>query len=174
VAQLVIDASVARASGGGHATAEEAKATRDFLSGALEASHQVVLTPEISEEWRRHRSAFARRWLVSMFARRRVLRLPSATDAALRTKVSDAAENQAGRDAMEKDMLLIEAGLATERRVTSLDDRCRGHFARVSTSVGEIRSIVWVNPRNTRELPLRWLSAGAPDEPPRRLENWNG
>ena len=48
---LVIDASVARAAGGAEATAQVSRECRDFLSTVLTVCHQIVMTPEISEEW---------------------------------------------------------------------------------------------------------------------------
>jgi hypothetical protein len=75
--RLVIDASVARSSGGEAATYPTSKHCRDFLKATLKICHRVVMTPDIMEEWRAHQSGFARRWRVSMEARKKVERMYS-------------------------------------------------------------------------------------------------
>ncbi len=52
--RLVVDASVAGAAG----AAEHAlsKTSRDFLQEVLTICHQIVMTPRILAEWKRHRS----------------------------------------------------------------------------------------------------------------------
>ncbi len=70
---------------------------------------------------------------------------------------------------MYKDACLIEATLATDRTVASLDERVRGLFGQAAGQVGELRTIVWVNPEREEETPLLWLKRGAPAEPERTL-----
>jgi hypothetical protein len=70
--RLVIDTSIARSAGGPDATYPTSKRCRDFLQDVLAFRHRVVMTADIREEWHRHRSRFARAWLVSMYARKNV------------------------------------------------------------------------------------------------------
>ena len=51
--RLVIDTDVAQASGSEEATHPRAKHCRDFLQKMLSLGHSVVMTPEISNEWKR-------------------------------------------------------------------------------------------------------------------------
>lgn len=82
--RLVIDASIARASGGPGAVSPTSKNCSDFLQAALDICHRVVLTTEILEEWNRHKSKFASRWLASMFARKKANLIESTEDQNLR------------------------------------------------------------------------------------------
>ena len=73
--RLVIDADVARASGSETATHPRAEHCRDFLNAVLPLSHRIVMTEKINNEWKNHQSGFARRWRVSMDARKRIERI---------------------------------------------------------------------------------------------------
>lgn len=135
-----------------------------------EVCHTVVLTPEILAEWKDHQSSFARTWLVSMFARRKVHQLDTLVDETIRNKVADAAGTEPGREAVLKDCHLIEAAIATDRTVASLDDKARKLFSSAASCVGEIRRIIWVNPDRVDENCIAWLRDGAKDE----KERWLG
>src|SRR6059058_625173 len=116
--RLVIDASIARAAGGTNATFPTSKHCRDLLLAVREICHHVVMTAEIREEWNRHQSVFARRWRVSMEARRKVSHENAvAPDATLRGKIGRAASTVNEREAMLKDCCLLEAAIATDQIV---------------------------------------------------------
>ena len=174
--RLVIDASVARAAGGEDAVFPRSKHCRDFLKATLVICHRVVLTPEIGEEWKQHRSNFARRWLGSMMARKKVHLLGNVVNDELRGRVERAAAHAGNdeREAMRKDFLLIEAAIATDRIVISLDDTAKGLFAVAARSVGELKNIAWVNPGQAEEQPILWLENGAKSETPRLLGSQAG
>ena len=70
---------------------------------------------------------------------------------------------------MYKDACLIEAALATDRTVASLDESVRSLFRRAAGQVGELRAIVWVNPELEEDEPIPWLERGALAEPDRML-----
>ena len=171
--RLVIDTDVAQASGSEEATHPRAKHCRDFLQEVLSLGHSVVMTPEISDEWKRHRSGFARRWRVSMDARKKVYRVNAPIDGGLRNKIEKTAINQNEIEDIQKDFHLLEAAWATDQTIISLAEIIRQLFARASQRVGEIRDIVWVNPeRKEEEEPLVWLRNGAPPDDHRKLRAW--
>ena len=171
--RLIIDTDVAQASGSEEATHPRAKHCRDFLQEVLCLGHSVVMTPEISNEWKRHRSGFARRWRVSMDARKKVYRINDPRDEELRDKIKQTATNPEESEDMEKDFHLLDAALATDQTIISLEEIIRQLFARASQRVGEIRDIVWVNPeRVEKEEPLVWLQNGAPPDDHRKLRAW--
>lgn len=169
--RLVIDASVARSAGGEDAVFPRSKHCRDFLKAALAVCHRIVLTPEISEQWKQHRSNFARRWLVSMMARKKVHLLGNVVNDDLRGRVERAAAHAKDheREAIRKDFLLIEAAIATDRIVISLDDTVKGLFAMAARSVGELKNIAWANPGRAEEQLILWLENGAKPETKRLL-----
>lgn len=171
--RLVIDTDVARASGSEEATQPRPKHCRNFLQKVLLLSYSVVMTPEISNEWKRHRSSFARRWRVSMDARKKVYRIDAPIDEELRNKIEQTAVHENEIEVMQKDFHLLEAAWATDQTIISLEEIIRGLFARAAERVGEIRDIVWVNPEyKEKEEPLDWLRNGAPPEECRKLRVW--
>ena len=167
--RLVIDTDVARASGDEDATDPRAIHCRDFLKEVRAQDHRVVMTRKISDEWKRHRSRFAFEWRVSMDARRKIDRINPPEDQTLQDKITTTTSDENEIEVMEKDFHLLQAALATDQTVISLDETVRELFARTSQSVGEIQHIIWVNPDRLEEQPILWLQNGAPPEPHRQL-----
>jgi hypothetical protein len=73
------------------------------------------------------------------------------------------------RDALMKDCFLVEAALAADKTIASLDERVRQLFGEATQQVGELREIVWANPDLVGEGCGEWLRAGAPAERKRQL-----
>ncbi len=169
--RLVIDASVARASGGAEATYPTSKHCRDFLQAVLTICHHMVLTPDIAVEWKTHRSKFARTWQTAMMARKKVVRVEVAMPSILLAKIKAVAASDKDSAAMFKDLCLIAAALATDQTVISLDETVRQLFRQAAASVGELRSVVWVNPDQVAEQSIIWLENGAKPDKERRLSN---
>jgi hypothetical protein len=168
---LIIDASVARAAGPENATHPTAKNCRDFLLAVRDICHRMATSVAIDEEWNKHQSGFARRWRLSMFAKKKIDRLEIEADEHLRTQLEEFAASDNQRNAMLKDVHLIEAALAAELRVVALDETVRNLFREFAPVAARLRRICWVNPGNENELPLDWLQAGAPADPFRRLDH---
>ena len=98
------------------------------------------MTREISEEWKRHQSRFALEWRVSMDARRRIDRINPPEDEELRDKVTVTATDEDKIEAMQKDFHLLQAALATDQTIISLDETVpRAFQTSISTS--------WRNPK---------------------------
>ena len=135
----------------------------------LDICHWVVMNPDISSEWKRHQSRFARRWLVSMYSRKKVERPDRVQDNDLREKVQGAAKSERKSYAILKDIHLIEAALATDRAVASLDDNARELFRNITEKVGKLKPVVWVNPSNEPGDVIAWLKKGAKFEKRRSL-----
>lgn len=115
-------------------------------------------------------SGFARTWLVSMYARRKVDRFEVETDDELRAAVSNAAHSAGEREGMLKDIHLVEAALQATAPVASLDENtAHGPFRNVCRTVRRLQRVVWVNPTKEDENALEWLSDGAPTDPARCL-----
>ena len=168
--RLVIDTDVAQASGGEDAIDSRAINCRDFLSEVRSLNYSVVMTKEISDEWKRHRSGFAFEWRVSMYARRRVDSIDPPEDQTLHNKITTTIKDENEIEVIEKDFHLLQAALATDQTIISLDETVRQLFKRASQQVGEIRDIIWVNPdKISEEHPIAWLQNGAPPEPHRQL-----
>ncbi len=168
--RLVIDADVARAAGSETATHPRAEHCRDFLNAVLSLNHRMVMTEQINNEWKNHQSRFARRWRVSMDARKKIDRIDPPENAELQAKVTTTTNNENEIEALRKDFHLLQAALVTDQTIISLDETVRQLFKRASQQVGEIQDIIWVNPdRTAEEQPIAWLQNGAPPEPHRQL-----
>ena len=87
MARLTIDASVAGAAGDADAEHPLSKRCRDFLIRVRGFSHQIVMTPEIAEEWAEHRSPFSTTWLVAMTKIGKVEDLDDTADENLRDRI---------------------------------------------------------------------------------------
>ena len=165
--RLVIDASVATSTG---ERGERGVLCQAFLRVMIdETYHRLVMTREIGAEWDIHSHPFARRWRRSMNAKRRVDRPNVDHDAVFCLKIERESQTEKALVAMEKDLRLIEAARVTDNRIISLDDTARSYFSAVSSQVGELRDIMWVNPVNEDEFPIQWLTDGAPNEEQRQL-----
>jgi len=172
--RLVIDASVARSAGGEEATYPTSVHCRDFLIAVLDICHKFVMTPDITEEWNKHQSDFARKWRSRMVAKRKFEFLDIPVNEELWEKIDKIAGSDRQRAEMFKDLRLIEAAMATDKTVISLDDNtARKFFGRAAVQVDELKDIVWVNPAKIeQEKPIEWLREGAKPASDRLLENW--
>ncbi len=167
--RLVIDASVARAAGGKDATDPRSVYCRDFLKAVLDLSHRVVMTRDIRVEWDKHQSRYACIWRRQMVAKNKLCPCHIEVDNNLWRQVEAIAESDPEREVMLKDLRLVEAAIATDRTVISLDDKVRKCFAKVAVDLDPLKDIIWVNPAQTAEKPLDWLQNGAQPEIERSL-----
>lgn len=180
---LVIDTSVAGAAGR-YNTKPPSKPCRDFLTAVLEICHHIVITPDLREEWNRHQTEFVSEWCGTMIAKKKFHFIRPDENKALRDKIEESATNalavKAGRispkslsqlkedapneqalEAMLKDLRLLEAAMATDRIVVSLDNSVRNLFAAATEQIQEIKDIVWINPNENSAQVIIWLEKGA-------------
>lgn len=160
--RLVIDASLARAAGPLDAPHPLARQCRQFLDAVLSICHRIVWTPEIKAEWDKHQSSHARRWLVEMRSRRKVVSIEVAADQALFDGLKQAAASDRTSSDMLKDSHLLEAALAADQIVVSLDDKVQEHFAAAAEGIQKVQRIVWENPGASPDGLRDWLARGAP------------
>jgi len=126
--ELVIDASILQASGGQAATHPLSKHCRDFLSTVLKVCHVAVLTHELSEDRKVHVSNFARRWRVSMEARKKIHRIPHAGSELLASTIENVISGPGRRQKASDDFHLIEAALVTDGIIASVDEEGQGNL----------------------------------------------
>ncbi len=129
---IVIDASIARSAGPENATHPTSKSCRDFLLSVLEVCHRAAFSKELKEGWRKHQSSFARQWMTSMFARKKIDSIESEPDDKLRSLIQKIGKEN-DRNAMLKDVHLVEAASSADGIVASLDERVRTLFRPRST-----------------------------------------
>lgn len=172
---LVVDASVMRAAGGEAATDPAPAHARDTLKTILTICHRVFPSPDLSDEWKRHQSRFARGWLTRMYARGKVIRRePPARDEILADIRSFHAITQLDIVAIEKDLHLISAALAADQIVLSRDDQMAAIIRKICGDTRTLTSkavghILWINPIADRDPLHGWLSEIGPPRPHWRL-----
>ena len=166
---LVIDASIARAAGTENATHPTSVHCRDFLESVYLHGFGAVMTSEIYEEWRKHASRSSHKWLRLMLGKRCVMHVDVVKNNTLRDKIQSTSEIKKHQEIMEKDCRLLEAALASDEIVFSLDEIIRNHFRRAAGSVREIGHVHWANPDLPADTVVAWLENGAPNDKNRQL-----
>ena len=158
-ARLVIDTDIARAAG--TSEAPRSSRSREFLESVLLICQRVVITPAISEEWGEHRSRFFTGWLRSMTAKKKVERLNPQEDRRLRQALGTVGFGPRQIQEAEKDAHLLEAALAADRVVCSLDASACEQFRRVARVHERIGEITWADPGGEPDEVRTWLESGA-------------
>jgi len=72
-------------------------------------------------------------------------------DEDLRKEIFSKAASDRGREEMEKDLHLIEAALATDHIVVSLDETAKEYFAKAAKHVSKLGQIAWINPHQDND-----------------------
>ena len=167
--RLVIDTSIFQAASERPAPDPMGKTCGNLLKEILSICHQAVFSLEASDEWKRHRSRFALRWRTAMTARKKLHFLDeSCRNDELRGTLEKLWGSE--RDApdrweeVEKDLHLVEAALATDTIVLSLERRireclewaCRRRGARI------LREIHWIDPVKNPQRLTRLLKGELP------------
>jgi hypothetical protein len=158
---LVIDASIAHAAGdvSMHPTS---RSCREFLQAVRDLGHRMAMTDPICEEWNKHQSRFARQWRTSMMARKKVEPVEVPPHLSLERRIKLTVGGKRAVAIIQKDRRLIEAALATDERVASLDDEVRNCLRHHCSKLPEVTLICWVNPNIPAEGVVPWLESGAP------------
>jgi hypothetical protein len=171
---LTIDASIVLAAG----EKEEGSSSscRRVLQEILSVCHKVVITDAIRDEWvkrpverGKRPSKFGLIWRGSMTARKKIVRLTPLPDSGLREKIDKLTLSDEDRTEIEADLHLIEAALATDRIVLSLDREIVRLLRGICSEIGELRQVNWVDPVADCDDTLAWLRAGAKRERKREL-----
>lgn len=143
-------------------------ACRGFLQDVLEICHRVVLTDAIKFEWQtrpRERgmrpSTFSLTWLAAMRARKKVCKVDDCRNDTLREQLHKLNLPERDRLAIEEDLHLVEAAIATDYTVISRDDTVRHCLDQSSHRVGILRQVTWVNPVREHEQMTEWLQDAA-------------
>ena len=104
-----------------------------------------------------------------MNARRKIIRVGVARDDALRARLAELQLDRQTRENILKDVHLVEAALATDHAILSLDESARIGFKRAAKGVGLLRQLVWLVPSSPEHKTVEWLEQGAVPETKRTL-----
>lgn len=144
---LVVDASVARAAG--ETNHPVSSSCREALESILRICHRIIMGYTLSVEWKNHESRFAKRWLVSMYARRKVITIDSTSFPVLVEKAITLTDRE--REALEKDKHLVELAIDGDGVIYSIDDTAIEIWDKCCKQMNTPKEITWKNP--IRESP---------------------
>lgn len=149
---MVIDASVARASGGltGNSYSQ---AALEILTRVLEGRYPVLMSARIRDEWNRHQSRFARQWRTSMMARRLISVDEPPQNEGLR-RILAANEEGIRELRVAKDLHLVEGAIYGGGVLITLDNQLRADLAALNPNAHN--QIRWVNPQSEYDLDAIW------------------
>ncbi len=167
---LVIDASIARAADSLESTHPRGILCRDFLVAVRGVCHRIAWTDAIKNEWDKQDSLFARQWRFSMLKLDKLRPVEETITSEIRDSIQEHCNDADILAIVLNDCHLIQAALAADLRVASLDEQVRGHLATLSAAVESLRPLIWVNPAVVEENAVEWLEKGAPDQKKRRLK----
>lgn len=165
--KLVIDTNIAQSYS--ESTNARSIACRAFLNAVRDLEYRIVMSPDLAEEWKRHRSRAFVIWLKGIYSRKLQYDIEDVENASLREKISQFAPSDKDRQEMLKDVLLLEAALVTDERIASMNELDRERFQKISRFIKEIQNISWVNPEIEAEKAIEWLENNAPIEAWRQL-----
>lgn len=165
---LVVDASIARAAGDISLHPVSLRC-RETLECIRDHRHKMAMSKSINLEWDQHQSKFARRWRLSMMARRQIVSLNEGDLPDLGPRILKATSDEPLRAIMIKDKHLLEAALIADKRVLSNDDKVRDQIRAHIHALPELRKILWGNPSNESERVVDWLRRDAPNDLHREL-----
>jgi len=151
---VVVDADIARSSG----TSEHpvSSGSRALLDNVSKNGHTLAICPTMMAEWKKHRSLFARKWLASMIAKKKVqfIKPVEQTSDLINSHLTDERKITIA----VKDAHLIDAALTVDRVIASNDDIARNVFCELSINCGDIRSIKWFNSISDKSFLANYLT----------------
>jgi hypothetical protein len=141
---VIIDADIARSSG--MTEHPVSSGSRALLNSISQNGHKAAMCPTLMAEWNKHRSLFARKWLASMIAKKKVnfIKPQSITNDLIVNNLNNLNKEKEIAIAV-KDAHLIDGALAVDNIIASNDDIARNVFCELSNSCGDLRTIKWFN-----------------------------
>jgi len=102
------------------------------------------MTEAIREEWRRHASSFTRKWLASMYAKKKVHTCAGVPLGHVDEACAELSARE--QDGLRKDLCLVEGACAGDGIVVTRDDAIVGIWGKCHHRFGLAMQIRWINP----------------------------
>jgi hypothetical protein len=167
---IVIDTSVARAAANRpNANHPGPACTAAMLTLAGQPELGVVTSPDLHEEWKRHATPFAMKWLAELRGRKRVQHERGTWARSADVLVAAAEITPGQQEAVRKDEVVWSLAMVTGQRVLSNDLRQRALLRQLSAEVPELSDLAWVSAADQDAVP--WLKTGAPRVAPHRVRD---
>lgn len=154
VISIVIDADIARSSGTSeHPTSSRSRA---LLNNVSKHGHFANLCPILLGEWKNHRSLFAKKWLASMIARKKVNFINPEKQVG--NIIKNRIVSESDQSVAIKDVHLVDAALASDKVIASNDNNSRIVFCCLADTCGLIKDVKWFNAVKDKEFLDQFLS----------------
>jgi len=158
---IVVDASIGRSAGGNRAIAAISIIATHCLESIETSRLTIIFTDELWTEWNNNHSSFSWDWLTKMNNTGRVTYLENYKNDGLRNFIGTLMQNQ--KKVLEKDTHLIEAALASDRRIISFDRKVLGKLPLLLSVLPDISTLYWCNPVLDENSAIQWLKNECPD-----------
>lgn len=155
--RYVVDSTVMQAAGPlrGPSQALTARACRDFLMVIYTVCHRAVINNAIENEWRCHASTFSRMWWTRMARSGKCAWVGDCERDDVRRRIDSCSLGATEVQAMRDDIHLVEAALATDRRIVSMDAEALRLFSLLAEEDDQLRSLQWIDPQSGERPPAR-------------------
>lgn len=139
---FIIDADIARSSG--NSEHPVSSGSRKLLENLAKKGHKIAMCPNLREEWKKHKSIFATKWLASMVARKKVVFIDPLKK--IKISIEENMVDCKNKEIALKDSHLIDAALAVDKIIVSNDNVAKNVFCNCLFMRGEIGDVSWFNP----------------------------
>jgi hypothetical protein len=174
--QLVVDANVGQGSSNDRMfnpiLGDSGSQSRQCLQTIWEERHVAVFSGSLRDEWDRHASSYAKRWLRNMEQKSRIVEEDGEQFAELAIPACACLSTAGEKAALAKDFHLIQSALATGQLILSNEVRFPRYVALASTVAQELASLHYANPNIEGENCRLWIKAGAEKDADRRIDSW--
>lgn len=158
---LVVDTNIIRAAGGADAGNARSIHCRTTLEAIYKICHSVMVTDPIRIEWNKHSSNYALTWQVNMESRGKINRERLLPDLDLENRIIQYFNGYNERQAVSKDFPFVQAALAADNIILSMDEKARQRYSSVSNHIKEIRRLIWRNIDTDHQSTISWIKAGS-------------
>lgn len=164
--RLVVDCDVA--TGAGLNENPRSQICRGTLEAIRKARHHVYLSPQLYGEWLGHLSpregrgaSYGLGWMVEMIRTEFLHELPEQPDSGIATAVEQLPLSDEKREAMQKDVHLVETALLYDHIIISCDEKAYRLFFDAAERLPRIQLLMWFNPERKEDSCADWFIAGA-------------
>jgi hypothetical protein len=168
--RLVIDANISQSAGS--SDVPSSIYSRECLNEVLDQEHRAVFSQQLLTEWREHSSFYARKWLRSMTARKRIENIEGEEFAMYADRACACLEHDRSKEALRKDFHLAQSALASDRTIVSNEREFPAFVAVACTRVRVLSRLYYANPVIEGESCTQWIREGAEKDASRRIDIW--
>jgi predicted nucleic acid-binding protein len=141
----------------------QAAASFAILNQVYLLCHRAVVNDALLAEWDTHSKATGQRWRVEMEKRGKVIRVQPAPHP-LRAEMEAVFPDKKDREAVRKDLHLVELAAAADGVILSRDRKAPELIRTRATRGRRLAGLVWHDPLSDLDRTVRWLKAGAKRE----------